>query len=59
MRSTLIPALLLMPAMAATAQTMPRPMAMPQHTCNAPAALPPAFASFAHPVPAAQGAGYS
>ena len=57
MRSMLIPALLLMSATAATAQTAPAPMAMPQPACTTSAALPPAFASFAHPVPAAQGAG--
>ncbi len=43
----------------AIAQTPPpaKPMAMPQPVCTVPAALPAAYASFAHPAPAAQGSG--
>lgn len=57
MRSTIPFVLLsLAPAIAATAQTpAPKVMPMPAPVCTAPAALPPAFAGFAHPVPAAQG----
>ena len=59
MRPTLIfLSLLLLPAMAATGQTpAATSTAMPQPTCTRPAALPPAFASFAHPVPAAEASG--
>ena len=61
MRSTLILSSLLFPVMAASAQTRapapaPAPMAMAP-ACTARAALPAAFATFAHPVPAAQGSG--
>lgn len=56
----LLAALLFATAAGATAQT-PAPqgkaMAAPQPACTAPAALPTDYASFAHPVPVAQGSG--